>query len=273
MKKKGTLSTKKSLPVTHKGKTSEKHSTSWGTVASWYEELLEDGSGSYQSELILPNLSRFLGNLNGKKVLDLACGQGFFSRALAQAGGVVVGVDISKELIALAKGKDTPNVTYVVSKASALGMLKDQSIDLVVCILALQNIKEVQETFKEVARVLKKDGTFCFVLNHPAFRIPQASSWEWDIKRGIQYRRIERYLGESESAILMHPGEENSPTTVSFHRPLQYYIKAMEKAGFVLTHLEEWNSHKKSQKGPRQKAEDTARKEIPLFLFIEVRKA
>ena len=60
--------------------------------------------------------------------------------------------------------------------------------------------------------------------------------------------------------------------TVSFHRPLQVYIKALTKAGFVVSRLEEWISHKKSGSGPRQAAEDTARKEIPLFLCIEARK-
>jgi hypothetical protein len=33
--------------------------------------------------------------------------------------------------------------------------------------------------------------------------------------------------------------------------------------------MEEWESHKKSQPGPRAKAEDQARKEIPLFLYLE----
>jgi len=45
-------------------------------------------------------------------------------------------------------------------------------------------------------------------------------------------------------------------------------VKALHKAGFTLKILEEWNSHKKSEPGPRAKAEDRARKEIPLFLYF-----
>jgi hypothetical protein len=72
----------------------------------------------------------------------------------------------------------------------------------------------------------------------------------------------------------MNPGEVASQSseaqnTISFHRPLQAYMKALEKTGFVLARLEEWTSHKKSEKGPRQTAEDRARKEIPLFLMME----
>jgi hypothetical protein len=53
---------------------------------------------------------------------------------------------------------------------------------------------------------------------------------------------------------------------------MQDFFKALSKAGFAVTKLEEWISHKKSEKGPKQAAEDTARKEIPLFLMLEVRK-
>ena len=60
--------------------------------------------------------------------------------------------------------------------------------------------------------------------------------------------------------------------TLTFHRPLQNYFKAFAKAGLVTMRLEEWVSHKTSDKGPRKQAEDTARKEIPLFLCLELKK-
>jgi ubiquinone/menaquinone biosynthesis C-methylase UbiE len=238
-------------------------------VASWYDGLLEDGKDTYQSELILPNLLRRLGDVSNQHILDLACGQGFFTQAVGERGGDMVGVDISKELITIAKEKGGKRITYFVCEAKDLSMLNTASFDKVFCVLALQNIKEIPEVFAEVSRVLKKGGMYYFILNHPAFRIPQKSAWEFDQKAGIQYRRIEGYLSEHTTSIVMHPGDKKSPSTLTFHRPLQYYVKALEKAGFILTHLEEWNSHRKSQKGPRQKAEDTARKEIPLFLLLE----
>jgi hypothetical protein len=71
--------------------------------------------------------------------------------------------------------------------------------------------------------------------------------------------------------LLVHPGKTNSPKTISYHRSLQDFSKALFKSGFSITRLEEWISHKQSQKGPRQKAEDQARKEIPMFLMLEAR--
>ena len=113
------------------------------------------------------------------------------------------------------------------------------------------------------------------VINHPAFRIPKRSSWGWDEKESKQYRRIDAYMSDEKIEIDMKPGEEmvsKKAFTVSFHRPLQVYFKALNKAGFAVTRLEEWISHKSSQPGPRSAEEDRTRKEIPMFLCIEARK-
>jgi len=66
--------------------------------------------------------------------------------------------------------------------------------------------------------------------------------------------------------------EKKKRYTMSFHRPLQVYFKAFAKAGLCVTRLEEWASHKTSDSGPRKAAEDLARKEIPLFMCLELKK-
>ena len=108
------------------------------------------------------------------------------------------------------------------------------------------------------------------VMNHPAFRIPGGSSWGFDVATQQQYRRVDQYLSEKNIEISMHPGSDPDEKTISFHRPLQVYFKAFAAAGFAAVRLEEWNSHKKSETGPRQKEEDRMRKEIPLFMILEL---
>lgn len=244
--------------------------TSWDDSAEWYDRMLA-GEGTYQRELILPNLMRMMAIRRGEIVLDLACGQGFFAREFAAAGATVLGVDSSTKLIEIAKHTATPNALYRVASADAMPFIKKGSVDKVAIILAIQNMENVAGVFKECARVLKTGGSVYMVMNHPAFRIPQASSWRWDEKSGVQYRRIDRYLSELKTKIQMHPGDKPSEYTLSFHRPLQFYFKALHKAGLAVSALEEWNSHKKSEPGPRAKAEDTSRKEIPLFMFLEAK--
>jgi len=247
-----------------------KKDTSWGKVADWYNDLLSR-SDTYQKEVILPNLIRLMDIKKGESVLDLACGQGFFSREFARNGAKVVGVDIGKELIDIAR-KASPEISFHVSPANSLKPIKNDSVDKISIVLALQNIEDLSGVFSECFRVLKSKGKLFFVLNHPSFRIPKYSRWEWDEKRGIQYRRLEEYISESRVSIEMNPGQKNSKSTISFHRPLQSYFKMLTKNGFVVTHLEEWVSHKESEKGPRQSAENRARNEFPMFLTIEAHK-
>jgi ubiquinone/menaquinone biosynthesis C-methylase UbiE len=247
------------------------HDTSWGNVAEWYSEYLETSQDSYQRQVILPNLLRILGDSKGARILDLACGQGFFSREFAQAGMTVVGADISKDLIAQAK-KLPGDIEYHVAPANKLDFAKDASFDAAVVVLAIQNIEDMAGTFAEAARVLVPGGRLVLVMMHPAFRNPQKSSWGWDDETKAQYRRTDAYLSLARTTLLVHPGKKDSPTTTSYHRSLQDFSKALFKAGFVITRLEEWISHKQSGKGPRQAAENAARKEIPLFLMLEARK-
>ena len=247
--------------------------TSWGPVASWYDKHLEKSAETYHEKVVYPNLTRLLGELKGKKVLDLACGQGQFSQILAQSGASVVGVDIGKDLIAIAEKNNLNNkfnLHYFVTSADDLFMVKDKTMDIVVCVLALQNIEKLQETLKEASRVLRDGGKFLCVINHPSFRNPTHTHWGFDEAEDKQYRRVEEYLSESKIKIDMTPGSRTDKKfTVSFHRPLQLYVKLLTKASFAITRIEEWESHKASEKGPRQRAENKARKEIPLFMCIE----
>lgn len=256
--------------------------TSWGKVANWYNNLIEKDKDSYQRKLVLPNLIRLLEAKREDVIVDLACGQGFFSRELAKLGAKVIGIDISPELIEIARhllgeqgrhlrGAQEKDklVEYRVAPANKLNFLKNNSVDKVLIILSLQNIENADAVIREVNRVLKQKGKLFIVLNHPAFRIPKESSWGWDEKEKIQYRRLNRYLSESKEAIQMHPGDKPWEKTISFHRPLQFYFKTLSKNGFLVSRLEEWISHKTSEEGPKKVAEDRSRREFPLFLFLE----
>ena len=262
--------------LTPKGQRLTATPTSWGPVAEWYDKHLEKSGDTYHDKVIHPNLLRMLGDVKGKQMLDLGCGQGIFSRLLADNGANVIGVDLGKELIAIAEKKNEGyafNVHYFNSAAHDLFMVKDGTKDIVVCVLAIQNIEKLGETIAEASRVLKKGGKFILVLNHPAFRNPQHTHWGYDENEKVQYRRVDEYMSESKVKIDMTPGsKEEKKFTVSFHRPLQVYMKTFSKYGLAMTRLEEWESHRKSQKGPKKAEEDKARKEIPLFLALELTK-
>ncbi len=249
-----------------------KKQTGWDSVAGEYEAGFIKNDGSYHATVILPNLMRVVGPKSGQKILEVGCGDGFFAGEFAAAGAEVEGSDIASAMITEAK-KKYPHLRWYVAGADNLSFAKPALYDTVVVVLALQNIENLQGAISEAARVLKPKGSLVFVLNHPVFRIPKKTSWGFDEATNTQYRRLDAYLSESTEEIDMDPGKTaGKRTTLSFHRPLQLYIKVLAKNGFGVVGFEEWISNKSSQPGPRQKAEDQARKEFPLFLMVKAQK-
>ena len=257
-------------PRTSKASHGATPTESWNAVATWYDDHLGKDD-SYHKSVILPNLTRLVAPKRGETIVDIACGTGFFTNAFAKEGATMTGIDVGEELIAIAR-KNGAMVSYHVGSAEKIDIIADNAKDKAIIVLAIQNIEHTQKVFNEAFRIVKKGGSFHIVMNHPAFRIPKASAWEFDAIKKVQFRRIDSYLSESRSEIDMHPGITGSAKTVSFHRPLQYYVKALAKAGFVIDKLEEWSSQKVSDSGPRAKAENDARKEFPLFLYLGAKK-
>jgi ubiquinone/menaquinone biosynthesis C-methylase UbiE len=254
-------------------------STSWENVAEWYGTHLA-APGTYQTEVVWPGAMRLLGVGSGKTFIDVACGEGTFAQMISKQGGSVVGLDASPTLIRQAQMKKMRNADFVVGDASRFAHQFDgsqkrfakRSFDGAAMILAAQNIEDLNAAFAHTSKVLVKGAPFVIVLNHPAFRVPRQSSWGFEDDRKLMYRRVDSYLTENAIPMLMNPGSSNSVKTTSFHRPIASYISMLAANGFVVDAMEEWISHKESTSGPRAKAENRARKEIPMFLAIRGRK-
>ncbi len=247
-------------------------STSWENVAEWYGTHLS-APGTYQSEVVWPGAMKLLGVGAGKMFFDVACGEGSFAQMISKQGGGVVGIDASPTLVRQAQMKHIRNAEFFVADASRgtkdIGSLM---FDGAAIVLALQNIENMSGVFVTVAKLLKKNAPFVIVLNHPAFRIPRQSSWGFEEQRKMMYRRVDSYLEENAIPMQMHPGDAPGVKTTSYHRPLSSYITALADAGFMVDAMEEWISHKESTSGPKARAENRIRKEIPMFLAIRARK-
>jgi ubiquinone/menaquinone biosynthesis C-methylase UbiE len=246
--------------------------TSWEKSADWYDRIIgEKGSELYRT-VVLPRALGLLAPRAAERVLDLGCGQGVFSRALAESGCEVTGADLSASLIAKAKAYPSRRlVRFVVRDAAQLDGLGD-SFDAISAILCVQNMEHLADVCRATAKVLRPGGRMLWVVNHPAFRIPRQTAWGQDEERKIQYRRVDRYASPLSIPIVMHPGQRESEETVSFHRSLGDLTACAFQAGFVLSGLEEWISEKQSQPGPRARAENRARQEFPLFMALLWRK-
>ena len=249
-----------------------KPSTSWDHVAEWYGGYLSQ-KDTVQRDIVFPGALRMLGVGKGKLFLDIACGEGSFAQMIAKQGGDVMGLDAAPALVRRAQMKNVKNAEFVVANAEHFAdRVGDKKFDGAACILAVQNIKNMEGLFQSAAQVLKRDASLVIVLNHPAFRIPRQTAWGFEEERKLMYRRVDSYMTPNGIPIAMHPGDAPSMKTLSFHRPLSAYITALADAGFVVDAMEEWVSNKISDSGPRAKAENRSRQEIPLFMAIRAKK-
>jgi ubiquinone/menaquinone biosynthesis C-methylase UbiE len=253
-----------------KSQSSSKNSTptDWGDVAQWYDALVGEGGSEFHREVVIPGTLRLLAAAAGEHVVDVACGQGVLCRVLQSRGVNAMGVDAAVELIRAARERGPSEIKYLIGDARELAPLSPAHFDAAACVLAIQNIDPLRPVFESVGRILKPGGRFVIVMMHPCFRGAKESSWGWDEKGKVQYRRVDRYLVPRKTPIVTHPGSKPDEYTWTFHRPLEVYMKAMRQAGFVVDAIEEWTSHKMSTSGPRAAAENTARKEIPMFMGI-----
>jgi 2-polyprenyl-3-methyl-5-hydroxy-6-metoxy-1,4-benzoquinol methylase len=71
----------------------------WDEAAKSWVGFVRSGKNYYSEYLNGPALKRTLGDVKGRRVLDIGCGEGCFSRFYAKAGAEVTGIDISEALI------------------------------------------------------------------------------------------------------------------------------------------------------------------------------
>ncbi len=245
--------------------------SSWEHVGKWYNTLVTKKGHYYHKTIILPALLNWLSLKKGDAILDLACGQGVLARYLPEKV-TYYGLDAAQPLIKEAKKySKNPLHHFLLQDIEKPFHIEHKQFDSAAMILAFQNIKKPQKALKNASIYLKKGGKLVLALNHPCFRIPRQSCWGVDEKKGVQYRRIDRYMSPMDIPIEMHPSQKNGATTVSFHLSLTAISKCIFQAGYVITRLEEWCSNKKSE-GRKAKMENRARDEFPLFLGIECEK-
>jgi len=148
----------------------------------WWEEASE----SYQKECRIPirvhygpaapfeDQLNLIGSVKGKKLLEVGCGGAQCGIAFAKQGAKVIGIDISEEQLKFAKKlaeKNKVKIKLIKHDIQDLKPVSSNSQDIVFSAYALLYVGDLLKCFKEVNRVLKKDGIFVFSIDHPVYNI------------------------------------------------------------------------------------------------------
>lgn len=184
------------------------------------------GSLDFSEKILTRDLAVFKDlNLQPQaRILDLACGTGTLSLALAQKGYEVIGVDISAEMLTQAKAKQQEReaagqplkIRWI--EDDMRYFLLEEPVDTVVChydsLNHLSNETELRGAFVQVSQALKSGGSFLFDLNTlenyqtfwqgkdtyegPNYRLKTESSFNEDLNKAEVQFKVEEYNDEGE---------------------------------------------------------------------------
>jgi ubiquinone/menaquinone biosynthesis C-methylase UbiE len=118
-------------------------------------------------------LTSLLQPLTANRFLDIACGTGRWMRHLHERGGVVIGIDLCREMLEVAGQCPGLKDRCVLADATSLP-IASEAIDVTLCSLALGYLSDLNRVLFEMARVTRRGGRIIISDLHPA-----ASSAGW----------------------------------------------------------------------------------------------
>lgn len=219
----------------------------WEQKAAFWDEKIEVGTRLHR-EVLAPVVERLLAVRPGETVLDVACGNGQWSRRLARAGARVVAGDFSAGLIERARARtieEAERIEYRVLDATdpaQLRALGERRFDAALCNMALMDMPTIDPLLAALGELLKPGGRFVFSVMHPCFTMPgstvvaERGEREGQVvtTHALKLTRYQRIPPEKGLGIVGEPVPH-----YYFHRPLGELLGAGFRAGFALDALEE----------------------------------
>ena len=239
----------------------------WNAMGDEWFELAQTGEA--RNYFIMPNMLRFMGDVNGMKILDLGCGEGGYSRALAKKGARLVSVDCSKRAIeyavSLAK-EEGLQIEHFIRNSNDLFDIGSEQFDIVLCSMMLMDCEDFEGTLREAYRVLKPGGKLFASVLHPCF------DGNHDTGIGRQGTGIDRQvvvMNYFEPKEWVAPLWKGTIPVIWRHRTLEEYVKAFVSAGFTITDM---NEPRATEEQAKISVPLAWLGKIPLYLYWELKK-
>jgi 2-polyprenyl-3-methyl-5-hydroxy-6-metoxy-1,4-benzoquinol methylase len=206
---------------------------SWDKIARPYRQHYEISTEVVHFGPLCPGEDklRLLGDIKGKKVIDLGCGGGQNSVALARMGARVTAVDFSSEQIAQATylaEKEGCSIDFKTSDICDLRFSPDSKFDIALSACAISFAEDISMVFSEVHRVLKPGGMFILSDMNPLQYIMD------EIEGGVEFNDTYPY-----APILLKWSWEfeelkNAPRFQHYVRSISEYINKLIESGFIV---------------------------------------
>lgn len=232
----------------------------WSNAPQIAIEQHGDEGDFIRQHLLNPALFRLLRDVQGKRILDAGCGQGYLCRLLAQQGAIVTGIEPAKAWFAYALAREQAQplgISYLQADLSDLTIMQhfQRQFDVVVANMVLMDIPDYVSAMHNCIASLRAEGNFIFSITHPCF---EESAVEWNRKGYVEVREYFQ--------------ERTIPSGYGhwFHRPLSSYLNLVIHAGCALQKVIE---PQLDQEIVQRYGEQHARNaHVPQFLIIHARK-
>lgn len=159
----------------------------WDVLAHHYDSRHEDAGNDWHRNLVLPTTLNLLGDIQGKRGIDLCCGSGVLARQLVELGAQVTGADRSETFLSLAEQYDgSADVEWLCfALADIAEHVEPSSFDFATCTMALMDIPASEDLFfAEVTKsALEETPT-----RHTDFFIPPTLEDEIPVLLGLRFR-------------------------------------------------------------------------------------
>jgi len=210
-----------------------------------------------------------IGDLRGKAVLDLACGEGFYTRLAKQHGAArAVGVDLSEKMIDLAWNEERSNplgIEYLVQDEKQLDLGAEFDVVIAAYLLNYASTREeLLEMCQGIARHLKPGCRFISVNDNPAQPREQFLSSR---KYGF-IKEVDGALGEGTPMTYTFYLDDGTFSIVNYRLSIATHEWAFQKAGFASVH---WHPPRLAPQGETALGRDywTTFLQQPPVTFIE----
>ncbi|MEO1059260.1 MAG: class I SAM-dependent methyltransferase [Actinomycetota bacterium] len=182
-----------------------------------------------------PELRSLLPDLQGRHVVDLGCGFGWYSRWAAEQGAAsVLGVDVSEQMLQRARA-DTSSATIEYQRKDLDTLdLAARSCDIVFSSLTFHYVHDLARLLTTIAQSLTLGGSLVFSVEHPILSAPTHQEFETSAT-GDRFWKLDRYLVEGERVRTWFVDG-----VVKQHRTVATYINTVIDAGLVVDRLVEW---------------------------------
>lgn len=232
------------------------------TVFSTYMSRRDGRKDSPNDLLEKPVIDELTGSLAKLRILDLGCGDARYGReALQQGCQSYLGIDGSKNMIALARKILAGTAGEAVRAAIETWEFPRQQFDLVVSRLALHYVEAIEPVFARVFEALVAGGRFVFSVEHPVIT---SSDKGWQTSGPRQEWIVDNYFETGSRRTLWMNGE-----VIKYHRTVEDYFMALRQAGFGVDAVRESRPKRELFTDP---ATYERRKRIPLMLFFGARR-